>query len=469
MKAPLSLAFMLLLSGALLCHAETITISLTSTSSAEIVEDDAPASVQVTYQQTGGNGKGWFTAGSTGDLIVTGMPSGVITSVLVYMRSNKKEGAGQVSLTLNSSQLFSFSGSFADWQGTGFSNTFLPFAAVGSWRIDKDALLQLHIVSTENSVYLGQVEIEYTPDPAVAQCLELRWLQGQTFCRKQMCEPVAGGGVVLPDVSDEDRTVVRDGQTYRFVGWTDQVVEQASAMPFTCLPKSRYYVTEDRIVLFALYKIQNDNELVTHNDLTDGEYALALNTGLGTLAIASGRVKEGTVPTTVAALQRNNDGLVKWNAASVGEDLRYILSVNGDSVTIYHPSSLSYLGYNNSGSLSTSVRAWAWQPVGKGTIILYHDKSGSSTKRGLGIKDSGNGFLISEKVIMWSEESEGVFAFPLDNVSSEEYVACYTTFPSVTPLTESTVPVTHKKELRNGHIVIRSEQHTYNLSGFPID
>ena len=59
MRALLLIALSLLWSGTMLCRAETITIALTSTSSAEVIEEDAPSSIVVSYQQTGGNGKGY--------------------------------------------------------------------------------------------------------------------------------------------------------------------------------------------------------------------------------------------------------------------------------------------------------------------------------------------------------------------------------------------------------------------------
>ena len=469
MKAPLSITFLLLLSGALLCRAETVTITLTSTSSAEITEEDAPVSAVVSYQQTGGNGKGWFTAGTAADLVLTGMPSATVTSVLVYMRSNKKAGAGQVLLTLANRQLLSFNGSFADWQGTGFSTTYLPFAAVGTWRVDPKDVLQLHIEATENSLYLEQVEVEYTPDPPVIQCVEIRRMHHQSVLRNVLCEDVAGEGIVLPDVDDEDRTVLRDGQTYRFIGWTDQPVENVSAPPFTRLPASRYYIASPDAVLFALYKLQSDLSIATRNDLSDGEYALALNAGDGTMALAAGRVADGTGPTVLAPLQRNAAGYAVWNTSSAPDAVRYSLTVKGDSVVLRHPSSYSFLGYNNSGSLSPYERAWAWQAVGNGTVMLYHNSTNSSSKRGLGLKESGSGYVIAEKTVAWSESSECVFLFPLAGVPVSGAAAAYTTFPSVTPLEETEVQSVSRKELRNGQILIRTPRQTCNLLGMPVN
>lgn len=469
MKAPLSIAFLLLLSGALLCRAETVTIALTSTSSAEVQEEDAPASLQVTYLQTGGNGKGWLTANATADLILTGMPSGTVTGILVYMRSNKSAGAGQIALTLNGNSLLSFSGSFADWQGTGYSTSYLPFAAVGTWRVGQDDLFQLHISATENSLYLGQVEIEYTPDPPVIQCAEFRWLQNRTLQRTTVCENVAGEGIIIPNPDEADRTVIRDGQTYRFIGWTLQPVECATALPYSVLPLQRYYITDSQTVLFALYKLQTDNAVTTTGNLSDGEYALALNTSLGSMALAAGRVTDGVVPTSLAPLQRDESGCALWNTSSVPDAVRYILTVRDDSVTLFHPSTSSYLGYNNSGSLSPYKRAWAWQAVGKGTVILYHNSTNSTSKRGLTLKENGSGFVIGEKMVMWSEDTECVFAFPLKDIPVSATTACYTTFPMLTPVIETTDDTAPRKEIRNGRILIRTSRQTYNLLGMPLN
>ncbi len=470
MKAPLSIVSLLLFCGTLLCRAETVTVALTSTSSAQIVEQDAPLSVDVTYQQTGGNTKGHLTANAVAELEVTGLPAGTVTSVLVYMRSNKSAGAGQMSLTLGDRQLLSFNGSFAEWQGTGYSQTYLPFAAIGSWRVSMEDVLHLHIAATENSLYLGQVEIEYTPDPPVIQCAELRCMLNGSVLHSILCEEVAGEGVVLPDMVEGARIVMHNGQTYSFVGWTIQPVEKASTIPFTLSPNSRYYITSPQTVLFALYKLQTDNVLVTDNNLSDGEYALALNTWTGSMALAAGRVASGVVPSELANFDRNEEGHVQWNTASVPEEMRYVLAVRNDSVTLYHPFSNSYLGYNNSGSLSPSERAWAWQAIGKGTVMLYHDTNGSSNKRGLTLKESGNNFVFGEKVLTWSEGTEYLFVFPLTGVSVSATTAVYTTFPAITPL-EETSSDNHnpRKELRNGRIVIRSDKATYNLLGMPVN
>lgn len=470
MKAPLTIAFLLLFSGALLCRAETMTVVLTGTASAEIAEEDAPGSVVVTYQQTGGSGKGHLTADAVAELDVTGLPAGMVTSVLVYMRSNKSAGAGQVSLTLGGTQLFAFSGPFADWQGTGYSQNYLPFAAIGPWRVGQEDFLHLHIAATENSLYLGQVEIEYTPDPPVIQCAELRCMQDGSVLHSLLCEEVAGDGVVLPDMVEGARIVTHNGQTYRFVGWTDQPVDNASVPPFTVLPQRRYYITSAQTVLFALYRLQTGNALVTRNDLSDGEYAVALDTGTGLLAVAAGRVTSGVVPAQTAAFGRDEEGRILWNTPAVPEEERYVLTVRDDSVTLYHPYSNSYLGYNNSGSLSPSKRAWAWQATGKGTVMLYHNANGSSSKRGLTIKEQGNGFVIGERVVMWNDETECVFVFPLTGVPVSAATAVYTTFPALTPLEEtSSGSHTPRKKLRNGRIVILSDKAAYNLLGMPVN
>ncbi len=468
MRALLLIALSLLWSGTMLCRAETITIALTSTSSAEVIEEDAPSSIVVSYQQKGGNGKGWFIANAVADLSLTGI-AGTISSILVNMKSNKSAGAGQVSLTLGTQSLLSFSGSFADWMHTGYSTTYLPFAAIGTWRIDVGDVLQLHIAATENSIYLGQVEIEYTPDPPVIQCAEFRWLEQQSLRREVVCETVADEGVIAPEVNENDRVIKRNGQTYHFMGWTNLPAESTATAPYTFLPHQRCYPTSSQEVLFALYKLQTGNEILTDNDLTDGEYALALKTSMGTMALAAGRVSGGVVPVSIAPLQRSAAGIAIWNTNAVEDELRYRITVNGDSLTLYHPASDSYLGYNNSGSLSPNERAWAWQAIGKGTIVLYHNGTNTSGKRGLMLKESISAFEIAEKPILWSEESEHLFVFPLADVPTTATPVSYTTFPSLTPLVETSYEPATRKEWVNGQIIIRTARGKYNLLGMPLD
>jgi hypothetical protein len=215
--------------------------------------------------------------------------------------------------------------------------------------------------------------------------------------------------------------------------------------------------------------LQTGNEILTDNDLTDGEYALALKTSMGTMALAAGRVSGGVVPVSIAPLQRSSAGIALWNTNAVEDELRYRITVNGDSLTLYHPASDSYLGYNNSGSLSPNERAWAWQAIGKGTIVLYHNGTNTSGKRGLMLKESISAFEIAEKPILWSEESEHLFAFPLTDVPTTATPVSYTTFPSLTPLVETSYEPETRKEWVNGQIIIRTAQGTYNLLGMPLD
>ena len=85
------------------------------------------------------------------------------------------------------------------------------------------------------------------------------------------------------------------------------------------------------------------------------------------------------------------------------------------------------------------------------------------------LKESISAFEIAEKPILWSEDSEHLFVFPLTDVPTTATQTYYTTFPSITPLVETSYEPATRKEWVNGQIIIRTARGKYNLLGMPLD
>lgn len=457
--------------------AATITIVPTGTTSAAVTEQDAPYLLVVAYTQNGGNGKAWLTANATADLTITGFPAATITAIHVYMRSNKSSGSGQMDLRLSDRSLLTYSGPFADWEDTGYSTTFLPFGVSGTWQVAPEDILQLHFEATANSLYWQQVVIEYDPMPLTIGCAELRWLEDGQLLTEQLCEQTAGEGILLPGIDETHRVVVYEGVSYRFIAWTNQITDNALTMPFAALPGQRFWLTSPSTTLYALYGSQTDTLLETTNRLQDGEYVLGLKSDQGTLVMPAGRVDKGTVPIHVETMSRTSNGIVAWQTSAVADNLRYTLTVTNDSVTLYHRSTNSYLGYNNSGTLSATQRPWAWQALARGTIVLYHSSTKSITPRSLLIKEIYNDdkdennvtVVIGEGAAQWTEETEYLCLFPVSDLPASASQKRYTTFPLLTPLreTQSAEPMP-VKVWQDGRLWIRCGQRLYNLMGMPL-
>lgn len=470
MKQPLQLILTFIFSTLFIGgRAESFSVIPTSTTEARVVEENAPATMQVAYQQSGGNGKGWLTQGAQAELVITGIPTGYISEVKVFMHSNTKSGSGTVSLTLDEQTLLAFSGSFADWQKTGYSTTFIPFSAQGQWRVNQQTELHLSIAATANSLYLQQIMVTYTPDPPVPQCATLHWTDGTEGLTQQLCEQEAASGILLPELEDTERTIQMGEATYRFVGWTDHPVDDTETMPFVVAAGRRYYITTPDAQLYALYRLQTEQALVTTNDVVTGEYAMALRATTDMLAVAAGRVSNRLLTAAYQPLQRNEDGLVVWSASSVPDEMRYRIEVNGDSLTIYHPATNTYIAYNNSGSLSPNRRPWAWQKLGNGTICIFHNSRSATEGRSVVVKEGENATIYwGEGQCMWKEADEKLFLFNLDGVSDLVVPTRYTTFPTLTPVPETETAEssnTYHKEWHNGQIVIRCGNTIYSILG----
>ncbi len=453
-------------------YAETLTVSLVSTTQAKIEEDNAPLSVEVEYNQNGGNGRGWLTQFAAADLTVKGIPQGVITGIRIYMHSNKKSGAGTLSLKLNDQSLLLLTGSFDKWQDVGYQSSFVPLSVDGVWEITSEDLIQLHILSSENSLYIQSLVIDYSPASPDIQCAVFRWTDGITRYEDTMCEDYAGDGIILPDLVGDDAYIWFEGEQYKFIGWTPYSTDNASANPFTVVPGHRYYLNQQPATLFALYKKQNIEPLITTDTIIDGhQYAMALRSMNDMYVFASGRVTDRKQPAIYQPLQRNEDGIIMWQTSAVPYEMRYRLNITDEGVTLCHLATNSYLGYNNSGSLSPYVRAWSWQKLANKTICIYHDMRDDHFARSVVVKEGENQDVYwVEAMAIWNESSEKLFLFDVTDLPYKAAPDCYTTFPAITPITETFVSDSCNcfKQLIDGHIVITCDKHTYNLSGTPL-
>ena len=136
---------------------------------------------------------------------------------------------------------------------------------------------------------------------------------------------------------------------------------------------------------------------------------------------------------------------------------------------------MTYLGYNNSGSLSPYSKPWAWQAVGKNTIAIYHASAKSASDRSLRLKDvytdpdseTGLRTVVGEAAAAWTENTEYLFAFPVDELPTTVPADHYTTFPTLTPVpeTQATDASMVRKEISNGQILIRRGNQTYTILG----
>lgn len=156
-----------------------------------------------------------------------------------------------------------------------------------------------------------------------------------------LTEEHSGSGVVLPSMEDT--------ADWHFVGWSEIEFWSLDERPLYLHHEGTVFKPESDMTLWAayIYRPQVVDTLVT--DLQTGTY-IYLNTA-DHMAITGVASSNGTMSYMVAnAEDRNMQYAVTFNAA-------------GDSATIQHVATGTYIGYNSSVQLTNKVSPW----------LVYHE------------------------------------------------------------------------------------------------
>lgn len=133
-------------------------IVYTPTSKSSVVASHQISSETVTYNNTYQISQ--ITSGKSATLTITNFPK-TISSIILYMHSNDKQGAGSITITVGGSSYKSLSGkTFKEIYGS-FTQTFVPVDVTNSSASKKTGTIVITISCSTNSLYFQKAVIDY--------------------------------------------------------------------------------------------------------------------------------------------------------------------------------------------------------------------------------------------------------------------------------------------------------------------
>lgn len=133
-------------------------IVYTPTSKSSVVASHQISSETVTYKNTYQISQ--ITSGNSATLTITNFPK-TISSIILYMHSNDKQGAGSITITVGGSSYKSLSGkTFKEIYGS-FTQTFVPVDVTNSSASKKTGTIVITISCSTNSLYFQKAVIDY--------------------------------------------------------------------------------------------------------------------------------------------------------------------------------------------------------------------------------------------------------------------------------------------------------------------
>ncbi len=241
----------------------TITIE---SKSAVSLSGDVPAGVSATYENT--YKKGQLTAGNSATLTMSGMEGMKIAAVQLNMHSNKAAGAGSLSLQIDGSLYWSIpnsSFSAMTWAGA-FSSEDVPIRhEFLPWVTSQTGDMNMRVEASENSLFITSYLIEYQQDAPVPHMVSFVTSVGSAPAAVR--EPGVEQGVRLPYLDWQQ-------QDWRFLGWTEAVVDEAAEAPAYHRAGEIYYPMHD-CNLYALFSnIQEAGACYAVDHLDTGNYLI---------------------------------------------------------------------------------------------------------------------------------------------------------------------------------------------------
>ena len=147
--------------------AEEKVATYTITSASAVSASDAPSGSSATFKNTYTANKQQLTSGNSMTLTLSGYTGYTITGLTLSMKSNTSKGAGNLSVSTNSSTISSISTAkfnTSNWNGA-WTTTFVEVKPkVNPTKVLEDEKITIKIAATENSLYCQSFKIHYTSD-----------------------------------------------------------------------------------------------------------------------------------------------------------------------------------------------------------------------------------------------------------------------------------------------------------------
>lgn len=444
---------------------KTVVATVDSYQSATLSGDIWSADMKAIYYNDTKNG-GRIGADKTATMTISGMPAGTIDGVTIWVHSNTSSGAGEIELKVGDESTIVATGDYKDWPGReGYATDFEPIRIFNQClSIFEGASVTIVIRGEKNSLYIKQMDVDYTPAPAIPHNVTLSWVdKSLKRCERVLQEQEVKQGVSLVAVADSCRLISNNGSFWRFVGWS----EDAKPKEYTWVygASDRYYPQRD-VTLYAVYS-DDESDVYQDTTITSGEYMMALGDVNNILHVMYGTWNENQIQLKSIKVEDAENGFYHFQVNMIPEDWRYTIDVQGDSLTIWHATSQTWIGYDLSSTKKkgSSVKSyWKWVKTAHGSICLYADHDDDVYLILEGKNLEGNPYVsIDRKFLM----KDCVFwvLFPTENIPIEAQTN-WTTFVELTGLTgveDSDIKII--KVWINGQIYIYKNNRRYTILG----
>lgn len=388
----------------------TATFSLSSNNTVQ-PEGILPPYSSYVYERSASTGKiGQMTEGNTTRLQLDGWDGCTIHKVILKMHSNSKSGGGELEMTIGENMAWKITdASFSEeaWAGE-YTTAWVDIVQEMNMRVGNYEDINILITASENSLYINQYTIEYTP--ATATCYTITFRTGV----EQTLDPIQQSGIGAPVILP----AWKDTADWYFIGWSESEIEEGDDFSNILLAGSEY-IPKGNTYLWAVYSDVRENSAI--NDYVSGRYVLTMwnatteyfgNTGLA----MCGGIVEAEVPLVAANLMRNAADKCCL-MTKIEDDMIYELEFEDSTLTITHVASEKQIGYLDT-RLDYSENKWQYKVLKDGSLGIYLTDVTPTNTYALRFAVSTNydeKYLVAkvQRLDVANWESDGFWLFPI--------------------------------------------------------
>ena len=341
----------------------TATFSLSSNNTVQS-EGILPAYSSYAYERSASTGKiGQMTKGNTTRLQLDGWDGCTIHKVILKMHSNSKSGGGELEMTIGEKMAWKITdASFSEeaWAGE-YTTAWVDIVQEMNMTVGNYEDIDILITASENSLYINQYTIEYTP--ATAACYTITFRTGVEQTPDPIQQNGIGDPVILP--------AWQDTADWYFIGWSESEIEKDDDFSNILVAGSEY-IPKGNTYLWAVYS--DVKEITAVDEYQSGRYVMTMwdavteyyaHTGMA----MCGSIVEAEVPLVAANLMRNAADKCCL-MTKIEDDMIYELEFEDSTLTITHVASEKQIGYVDT-RLDDSDNKWQYKVLKDGSLGIY--------------------------------------------------------------------------------------------------
>lgn len=450
----------LLLFVTTLLSASDVVATITAYNKASL-SGDVRSTMAVSFSNSN-HSKGQLTAGNEATMSIINFPKGVITKVVVYVKSNAKSGAGSLAISIDNIPVAKIAeSSFSEWQKNGYSTSFVPIEFEGNWRTVDGSELVCRMTASENSLEWEKMVVTYLQAAPEPQVVTLSWLDAEGKRQtSELKEQSAESGVVLPQCE-----VAQLPDNWTFVGWSKEKLTNTYTSQPTMWKAGEYFYPQTSTTLFAVY--QQAPQLTPVPQTTSfqsGEYAIACK-GIYYYGLLTGEVVGKYAASSPVDISIDANGQYVIREGYVSPYNRYQIDFEPDSLSIKYAMTGTYIGHDTK-KLTSKKSKWAWHEYKNHSIELSFgqvEKSSGVEGQVLWLNADG---LFEAVTLYIGQDYEYLLLFDVSDVPTSPGNVKWTCCPFGQDAIESvmhTQPA--RKVMRNGVLYIEYNNAEYDVLG----